>query len=60
MSDRNNALSAQQAQNQMNFESAEAQKLRTFNSQEAQKNRDFQERMANTSAQRSVADLQKA
>lgn len=60
MADRNNALSAQQAQNQMNFQSSEAQKLRDFNASEAQKNRDFQAEMSNTSAQRAVADLQKA
>lgn len=58
--DRNNIWSAQQAQNQMNFQSEEAQKLRDFNSSEAQKNRDFQYEMSSTSAQRSVADLQKA
>lgn len=58
--DKNNAWSAQQAQNQMNFQSSEAQKLRDFNASEAQKNRDFQQEMSNTSAQRSVADLQKA
>lgn len=60
MADKNNALSAQQAQTQMNFQSSEAQKLRDFNANEAQKNRDFQQEMSNTSAQRSVADLQKA
>nr|DAT40710.1 MAG TPA: minor capsid protein [Microviridae sp.] len=60
MADKNNALSAQQAQTQMNFQSSEAQKLRDFNAQEAQKNRDFQQEMSNTSAQRAVADLQKA
>ena len=38
MADKNNALSAQQAQTQMNFQSSEAQKLRDFNAQEAQKN----------------------
>ena len=59
MADKNNALSAQQAQTQMNFQSSEAQKLRDFNASEAQKNRDFQQEMSNTSAQRSVADLQK-
>lgn len=60
MADKNNALSAQQAQTQMNFQSSEAQKLRDFNASEAQKNRDFQAEMSNTSAQRAVADLQKA
>ena len=60
IADKNNAISAQQAQNQMNFQSAEAEKLRQFNSTEAEKNRQFQQQMSSTSAQRSVADLQKA
>ena len=60
ITNKNNAWSATQAQNQMNFQSAEAQKLRDFNSSEAQKNRDFQERMSGTSAQRAVKDLQSA
>ena len=60
VTDKNNAVSAQQAQRQMDFQSNEAQLMRDFNSSEAQKNRNFQEQMSNTSAQRSVADLQKA
>lgn len=56
----NNQWSAQQAQNQMDYQDRSNAKAMAFSQQEAQKNRDWQEKMSNTSHQRQVADLLKA
>lgn len=52
--------SAEQAELNRAFNSAEAELARKFQAIENQKNRDFTERMANTSYVRAVKDLQKA
>lgn len=51
---------AQQAQNQMNYQTQSAQEAMRFNAEQAQINRDWQERMSNTAYQRAVADMKKA
>ncbi|UPW41036.1 DNA pilot protein [Sigmofec virus UA08Rod_5692] len=56
----NNSWSAQQAQKQMDFQSAEALKNRLFNAEQAGLDRQWQEYMSSTSHQREVKDLQAA
>ncbi|UPW41948.1 DNA pilot protein [Dipodfec virus RodF1_59] len=56
----NNAWSAQQAQRQMDFQSAEGAKARQFNHDEAELNRTWQEYMSSTAHQREIKDLSAA
>lgn len=56
----NNALSMQIANNQMGFQAYQADMNRKFNSDEAEKTRLWQEHMSNTAHQREVSDLVKA
>lgn len=51
---------AQQAWNQMNYQTQSAQEAMRFNAEQAQINRDWQERMSNTAYQRAVTDMKKA
>lgn len=60
ISGQNNAWSAQQAQKQMDFQSAEAAKVRQFNHDEAELNRSWQEMMSSTAHQREIKDLSAA
>ncbi|WGL31276.1 DNA pilot protein [Dipodfec virus UOA04_Rod_850] len=56
----NNTWSAQQAQKQMDFQSAEGAKARQFNHDEAELNRTWQEYMSSTAHQREIKDLSAA
>lgn len=56
----NNAWSAEQAQKQMDFQSAQAALERAYGSAEAAKNRDWQKMMSDTAHQREIADLKAA
>lgn len=56
----NNTWSAQQAQKQMDFQTASQKSAQEFNAAEAAKNRNWQEYMSNTAHQREVADLRAA
>lgn len=58
--DKNNAWSAKQAQEQNAFQERMNQIAMEFNSSEAAKNRDWQEMMSNTAHQREIRDLQAA
>lgn len=60
MTAQNNAWSAQQAQNQMDFQSASADKAMKFEADQAKLNRDWQEYMSNTAHQREIKDLKAA
>lgn len=53
----NNAWSAQQAANQMAYQTWSADRAMAFNASEADKNRKWQEMMSNTAHQREVKDL---
>lgn len=56
----NNAWSAQQAQKQMDYQTASDEKAMTFSADQALLNRNWQEYMSNTAHQREVKDLQAA
>ncbi|UPW41970.1 DNA pilot protein [Dipodfec virus RodF1_52] len=56
----NNAWSAEQAQKQMDFQSASADKAMKFNADQADLSRQWQEMMSNTAHQREIKDLQAA
>lgn len=56
----NNAWSAEQAQKQMDFQSAQAELERLYGSEEAAKSREWQEYMSSTAHQREIADLKAA
>lgn len=58
--DKNNAWSAKQAQEQNAFQERMNQIAMDFNAAEAAKNRDWQEMMSNTAHQREIRDLQAA
>lgn len=58
--DKNNNWSAEQAQKQMDFQTAANEKAMNFSAEQAALNRDWQEKMSNTAHQREVNDLIKA